>query len=238
RVNLTYINSEKLTAKNLKDKLSGVDGILVPGGFGERGVDGKLLAIQYARENNVPFFGICYGMQLAAVEFARNVCGVKDATSKEFAKEGKKQRNFVIHLMEDQKGVADKGGTMRLGAYPCHLSKGSVVKKAYKKSVIQERHRHRFEFNNKFKAIFEKNGAVFSGICEERDLVEIIEIPDHSFFVGVQFHPEFKSKPLQPHPLFTHFVKSSLENRELNNKETSTRKTKSRRSQSLETLSV
>jgi CTP synthase len=214
RVNLTYINSEKLTEKSLDKKLRDVDGILVPGGFGERGVDGKLLAIQYARENNIPFFGICYGMQLAAVEFARNVCGVKDATSKEFAEPGKKQRNFVIHLMEDQKGVSDKGGTMRLGAYSCHLEKGSVAKKAYKKSVIQERHRHRFEFNNKFKAIFEKNGAVFSGICKERDLVEILEIPDHSFFVGVQFHPEFKSKPLQPHPLFTHFVVSSLENRE------------------------
>ena len=239
RVNLTYINSEKLSKTNLSKHMKGIDGILVPGGFGERGVDGKLLAIQYARENNIPFFGICYGMQLAAVEFARNVCGVKDATSKEFAKPGKGQRNFVIHLMDDQKGLSDKGGTMRLGAFSCHLENGSVVKKAYKKTVIQERHRHRFEFNNKFKAIFEKNGAVFSGICEERDLVEIIEIPDHLFFVGVQFHPEFKSKPLQPHPLFTHFVKSSLSNRALMEESDSSvsGKKKATKSSQLETLS-
>ena len=174
-----------------------------------------MVAIQYARENNIPFFGICYGMQLAAVEFARNVCGLKNATSREFAQEVKGQRNFVIDLMQDQKSKADKGGTMRLGAFPCTLEKGSLVKKIYKKTNIQERHRHRFEFNNKFRALFEKNGMSLSGICEERDLVEIIELPDHMFFVGVQFHPEFKSKPLQPHPLFTHFVQASLENREL-----------------------
>lgn len=219
RVNITYINSEKLTDKNVAKHLAGVDGILVPGGFGERGVDGKMVAIRYARENNVPFFGICYGMQLAAVEFARNVCGLKNATSREFAEDIKGQRNFVIDLMQDQKSHADKGGTMRLGSFPCSLKKGSIVKKVYKKSLIQERHRHRFEFNNKFRAIFEKNGMDLSGICEERDLVEIIEIPDHTFFVGVQFHPEFKSKPLDPHPLFTHFVKSSLKNREITSKE-------------------
>lgn len=215
RVNITYINSEKLTSRNVAKTLANVDGILVPGGFGERGVDGKVLAIQYARENNVPFFGICYGMQLAAVEFARNVCGLKNATSREFAEKVKGQRNFVIHMMEDQKDLNDKGGTMRLGAFSCSLAKGSMVKKIYKKSVIQERHRHRFEFNNKFRALFEKNGMSLSGICEERDLVEIIEIPDHLFFVGVQFHPEFKSKPLDPHPLFTQFVKSSMKNQKL-----------------------
>ncbi len=213
KVNITYINSEKINDKNVSKNLAGVDGILVPGGFGERGVDGKMVAIRFARENNIPFFGICYGMQLAAVEFARNVCGLKNASSREFAEDLKGQRNFVIDLMSDQKKEGDKGGTMRLGAFPCTLQKGSMAKKAYKKSKIQERHRHRFEFNNKFRALFEKNGMDLSGICEERDLVEIIEIPDHTFFVGVQFHPEFKSKPLDPHPLFTQFVKASLQNR-------------------------
>lgn len=215
RVNITYINSEKLKPGNVQKQLAGVDGILVPGGFGERGAEGKMVAIQYARENNIPFFGICFGMQLAAIEFARNVCGLKNATSREFADDVKGQRNFVIHMMEDQKGLDNKGGTMRLGSFSCSLSKGSMVKKVYKKSHIQERHRHRFEFNNKFRAIFQKNGMDLSGICEERDLVEIVEISDHLFFVGVQFHPEFKSKPLDPHPLFTQFVKSSIKKREL-----------------------
>ena len=214
RVNMTYINSEKLNEGNASKLMKDIDGILVPGGFGERGHEGKMVAIQYARENNIPFFGICFGMQLAAIEFARNVCGLKNATSQEFSdKDVKGQRNFVIHMMEEQKGLETKGGTMRLGAFPCHLEKGSMVKKIYKKSQIQERHRHRFEFNNKFRALFEKNGMNLSGICQERDLVEIIEIPDHAFFVGVQFHPEFKSKPLDPHPLFTQFVKASLKNK-------------------------
>ena len=154
-------------------------------------------------------------MQLAAIEFARNVCGLKNATSREFTENVKGQRNFVIDMMEEQKGMADKGGTMRLGAFSCTLAKGSVVKKAYKKTTVQERHRHRFEFNNKYRALFKKNGMDLSGICEERDLVEIIEIADHKFFVGVQFHPEFKSKPLDPHPLFTHFVKASVDSREI-----------------------
>lgn len=216
KINITYINSENLKEGNLDKYLKGVDGILVPGGFGERGASGKLLAIGYARENNVPFFGICFGMQMAAIEFARNVCGLKNATSKEFnGDDVKGQRNFVIHMMEDQKGLNNKGGTMRLGSFACALAKGSVVKKIYKKSVVHERHRHRFEFNNKFRALFEKNGMSLSGICEERNLVEIIEIPDHLFYVGVQFHPEFKSKPLMPHPLFTQFVKSSLVRQEL-----------------------
>ena len=234
RVNVTYINSEKLTDQNLEKQLSGVDGILVPGGFGERGVEGKIAAIRFARENNIPFFGICLGMQLSAVEFARNVCGLKNASSREFAETVKGQRNLVIDLMSDQKGKdGDMGGTMRLGAFPCTLAKGSMAKKVYKKTLIQERHRHRFEFNNKFRGIFEKNGMVLSGICEDRDLVEIIEIPDHSFFVGVQFHPEFKSKPLEPHPLFTHFVKASMKHgsleKEPESKPPLKAKTKSRR---------
>lgn len=225
RVNIAYINSEKLTKGNVAKNLKDVDGILVPGGFGERGAEGKMIAIQYARENNVPFFGICFGMQLAAIEFARNVCGLKNATSREFAEQVKGQRNFVIHMMEDQKDLSNKGGTMRLGAFPCTLAKGSIVKKVYKKSTILERHRHRFEFNNKFRALFTKNGMELSGICEDRNLVEIIEIPDHSFFVGVQFHPEFKSKPLDPHPLFTQFVKSSMKNSKISEEvETKTRR--------------
>ena len=209
-VELVYINSDELNAKNVGQRLANVDGILVPGGFGERGADGKILAIQYARESNVPFFGICFGMQLAAIEFARNVCGLKNATSREFSDNVKGQRNFVINLMDEQKDIAEKGGTMRLGAFPCELAKNSLAKKAYKASSISERHRHRYEFNNKFRAIFEKNGLMLSGICRERDLVEIIEIPDNSFFVGVQFHPEFKSKPLDPHPLFTQFVSAAI----------------------------
>ena len=214
-VEVTYIDSEKITAKNVAKKLQGIDGILVPGGFGERGAEGKIATIQYARENNIPYFGICFGMQLAAIEFARNVCGLKNATSRELSPSTKGQRNFVIHLMEDQKGLSEKGGTMRLGAFGCELKKGSLARKIYKKNSISERHRHRYEFNNKFRALFEKNGMSLSGICKERDLVEIIEIPDHLFFVAVQFHPEFKSKPVDPHPLFTHFVKASLKNREM-----------------------
>ncbi len=213
RVNVTYINCEKLKANNVAKTLSGIDGLLVPGGFGERGAEGKMTAIQYARENNIPFLGICFGMQLAAIEFARHVCGLKNATSQELENNIKGQRNFVIHMMEDQKSLDNKGGTMRLGAFPCNLAKGSIAKRIYKKSNIMERHRHRFEFNNKFKGIFNKHGMTFSGLCNERNLVEIMELPEHIFFIGVQFHPEFKSKPLKPHPLFVHFIKSSLKNR-------------------------
>lgn len=210
KVNIVYIDSEKLNAKNVKNALVDVDGILVPGGFGERGVEGKISAIQYARENEVPFFGICYGMQLAAIEFARNVCGIKDATSREFAKPRKGQRNFVIDYMEEQKKVSDMGGTMRLGAYPCHLEKSSKAFEIYNSNQISERHRHRYEFNNKFRPIFDKNGMTLSGICRDRDLVEIIEIKEHPWYLAVQFHPEFKSKPMAPHPLFTSFVEASL----------------------------
>ncbi len=210
KVNVVYIDSEKLNSKNVKNALADVDGVLVPGGFGERGVEGKISAIQYARENEVPFFGICYGMQLAAIEFARNVCGIKDATSREFSKPRKGQRNFVIDYMEEQKSVADMGGTMRLGAYPCHLEKASKALEIYKSSQISERHRHRYEFNNKFRPIFDKNGMTLSGVCRDRDLVEIIEIKEHPWYLAVQFHPEFKSKPMAPHPLFTSFVEASM----------------------------
>tara|TARA_B100000749_G_scaffold28537_1_gene20056 strand:- start:49959 stop:51728 length:1770 start_codon:yes stop_codon:yes gene_type:complete len=211
KVNIAYIDSEPLNSKNVASALEGVDGILVPGGFGERGAEGKIAAIRYARENEIPFFGICLGMQMAAVEFARNVCGFKDAASHEFKKVTKGRRNLVIDFMDEQKDIEDKGGTMRLGAYPCVLKKGSRVQQIYGKKLILERHRHRYEFNNKYRPIFEKNGMNLSGICEDRDLVEIIEISDHPWFIGVQFHPEFKSKPLMPHPLFRSFIATALE---------------------------
>ena len=210
RVNVTYIDSESLNAQNVKSTLDGVNGILVPGGFGQRGAEGKIAAIRLARENRIPFFGICFGMQMAAIEFARNVCGIQDATSREFVGPKQSARNPVIDLMADQKDVRDLGGTMRLGAYPCHVVKNTRAFEAYRVANIQERHRHRYEFNNKYRARFEKKGLVLSGICRERDLVEMIEISDHPWFVGVQFHPEFKSKPLAPHPLFKNFVTASL----------------------------
>jgi CTP synthase len=212
-VEIIYVDSEKVTDKSVNHLLGQVDGILVPGGFGTRGVEGKITAIKYAREKQIPFFGICFGMQLAAIEFARNVCGIKDATSREFHAENKRNGNFVIDSMVEQRSVINKGGTMRLGAFPCAISSGTKAHHVYKTSSIMERHRHRFEFNNKYKALFEKNGMVASGLCKERDLVEIIELPDHPWFVAVQFHPEFKSKPLSPHPLFVHFVKASLQNK-------------------------
>lgn len=213
KVNVAWIDSETLTEENVAQALQDVDGILVPGGFGERGAEGKIVAIRFARENRIPFFGICFGMQLAAIEFARDVCGIKDATSREFSENHKTSRNFVIDIMEEQRGVKDKGGTMRLGSYPCTLGNGSRVREIYGKTNITERHRHRYEFNNKYRPLFEKHGMTLSGICEERDLVEIIELADHPWFVGVQFHPEFKSRPIAPHPLFQSFVEASLNER-------------------------
>ncbi len=215
KVDIIYVDSESLTSKNVGKVLSDVDGILVPGGFGERGAEGKMLAIRFARENKIPYFGICFGMQLAAIEFARHVCGIKDATSSEFIKESdqKKSRNLVIDFMNEQRGIHDKGGTMRLGVYPCTLKSNSKARHIYGAELISERHRHRYEFNNKFRSIFEKNGMVLSGVCESRDLVEIIEMPSHPWFVGVQFHPEFKSRPLKPHPLFQSFIEAAMKYR-------------------------
>ncbi len=210
RVDIIYIDSEKLNAKNASTMLKAADGILVPGGFGSRGAEGKMLAIKFAREKNIPFFGICFGMQLAAIEFARNVCGIKDATSREFVGETKRGGNIVIDSMIEQRGKVDKGGTMRLGGFHCHLKSQSLAVKIYKQTDITERHRHRFEFNNKYKDLFEKNGLRATGINQERNLVEILENTKHPWFIGVQFHPEFKSKPLKPHPLFAAFVKASL----------------------------
>jgi len=209
KVNILYIDSETLNDRNVGMALADVHGILVPGGFGERGVEGKISAIRFARENKIPFFGICFGMQLATIEFARHVCGIKDATSREFAS-SIKSKNLVIDFMEEQKNIKQKGGTMRLGAYPCSLEKGSRVRRIYDEAIVLERHRHRYEFNNRYRSLFEKRGLNLSGICEDRDLVEIVEITEHPWFVGVQFHPEFKSRPLTPHPLFTSFVAAAL----------------------------
>ena len=209
-LNITYIDSEKLTSQSITKLFSKIDGLLVPGGFGNRGVEGKLKAIKWARESGVPFFGICYGMQLAAIEFARNVCGVKHATSREWLKEGASSEDCVIDISPEQKNVNAKGGTMRLGSFPCRLEKGTLVAKAYGESLIHERHRHRYEFNNNYRPLLEKHGLVISGIFEGRDLVEIIEVKKHPWFVGVQFHPEFKSRPLDPHPLFVGFIRAAI----------------------------
>ncbi|MCD6460406.1 CTP synthase [bacterium] len=201
------IDAENITPDNVDEELGDVDGILVPGGFGDRGINGKVEAVKYARENKIPFLGICLGMQCAVIEFARNVLGYKNASSTEFAPDTPKP---VVCLMEEQAGVTDLGGTMRLGAYSCALSKNSKAFKAYKKDLIYERHRHRFEFNNTFRKEVMDNGGVLSGINKEHDLVEIMEIYDHPWFVACQFHPEFKSKPDKTHPLFRDFVSSCV----------------------------
>ena len=180
--------------------------MLIAPGFGGRGIEGKINAIKFIRENNIPYFGICLGMQCAVIEFARNVCGIEDANSGEFIKEG----NKVIDLMEDQKGVKDKGGTMRLGSYPCVLKKDTIAYRAYGSENIDERHRHRYEFNNEYRELLENKGLVLSGLSPDGQLVEIIEYPNHSFFIGVQFHPELKSRAVTGHPLFIEFVKAAL----------------------------
>lgn len=208
KVNLEFINSENLDTDNIERKLGGFDGILVAPGFGERGIAGKVEAIKYVRENNIPFFGICLGMQCAAIEFARNVVGLKGADSTEM--DGK-TKHPVISLMEGQKNVTQKGGTMRLGSYPCEISKGSIASAAYGKTKISERHRHRYEFNNKYLKQFNDNGMKATGINPNGDLVEIIELQNHPHFVGVQFHPELKSTVANPHPLFKRFVKAAKE---------------------------
>ncbi|WP_456464950.1 CTP synthase [Persephonella sp.] len=212
KVNLHWINADELTEENIDQKLGNVDGILVPGGFGERGVEGKILTAKYARENNIPYFGICLGMQVAVIEFARNVVGLKEANSTEFDPETPYP---VIDLMPDQKGVEKKGGTMRLGAYKCSLIEGTKAFEIYGQKEIYERHRHRYEFNPDFRPLLEEKGLVVSGVYKAKNLAEIIELPEdiHQWFVACQFHPEFKSKPFKPHPLFVSFVKASYENK-------------------------
>jgi len=207
RVELKMIHAETLNGSEISETLKGLSGILVAPGFGERGFEGKIKAIGFARENNIPFLGICLGMQCAVVEYARNVLGLNEANSTEM----NPQTEFpVIDLMKDQKSICTKGGTMRLGAYPCRLVDGSKVKTIYKSDMISERHRHRFEFNNKYLADFEKAGMVASGINPKDNLVEIMELKDHPWFIGIQFHPEYKSTVARPHPLFVSFVRACL----------------------------
>lgn len=206
KVEKIYVDSEELLKGNVEKYLKDVHGILVPGGFGERGIEGKILAAKYARENKIPYFGICLGMQIATIEFARNVCKLNNAHSREFDKNTK---HPVIDLMPEQKNINNLGGSMRLGAYPCVIKPHTNAFAAYNKKEISERHRHRYEFNNSYREIFTKKGAVFSGICPENNLVEIFEIKDHPWFLGCQFHPELKSKPHEPHPLFVDFIKAA-----------------------------
>jgi CTP synthase len=207
RVEVVHIDSVEVTKSNAATLLSKFDGVIVPGGFGNRGIEGKIAAIQFIREQKIPFLGICLGMQLAAVEFARNVLGLKDATSHEFNDDAE---HLVIHLMDEQKSVTTKGGTMRLGAYPCRIEDGSKASAAYGRAQISERHRHRFEFNNKYRSKFEENKILFSGVSPDNLLVEIMELRDHPWFVGCQFHPELKSSPMNPHPLFRDLIAASL----------------------------
>ena len=206
KVNIKLIDSETINSENVSKKLSDLDGIIVPGGFGNRGIEGKIETIKYARENNIPFLGICLGMQMTVVEFARNVLGLKDANSAEFSET---TQNPVIHIMEDQKEIDKKGGTMRLGAYPCILKDGTMAKELYGVEKIQERHRHRFEYNNDYKEILEKAGLICSGTSPDGKLVEIVELKNHPYFIAGQFHPELKSRPNRPAPLFVGLVKSA-----------------------------
>ncbi|MGN1050731.1 MAG: CTP synthase [Acutalibacteraceae bacterium] len=207
-VEIKWVDTELITEYTVNDLLSDVDGILIPGGFGSRGVEGKITAAKYAREKDIPYLGICLGMQVAVIEFARNVLNYEDANSGELAPES---LHKVIDIMEEQMGVVTKGGTMRLGAYPCVIKKGSIMEKAYKKDEIAERHRHRYEFNNDFRKEFEEKGMKITGTSPNGMLVEAVEIPANKFFVGVQYHPEFKSRPTSAHPLFREFIKASLE---------------------------
>ena len=207
RVDIKWVDSETVTPENVDDVLSDVSGILVPGGFGNRGIEGMILAAKYARENHLPYLGICLGMQIAVIEFARHALNIENATSGEFAEDCPK----VIDFMPDQHGNIPKGGTMRLGAYPCVLKSGSVIEKAYGKKEISERHRHRYEFNNDYREMFENSEMDICGTSPDGRLVECVEIPSEKFYVGVQFHPEFKSRPNKAHPLFVGFVTASIE---------------------------
>ena len=219
-VNLRYVNSENVDDSNVAATFAGCDGILVPGGFGYRGVEGKIAAIRYTRENRIPFFGICLGMQCAVIEFARHVAGLEDANSEEF---DPLSAHKVIYLMtewfdfrtknlEKRDAESDKGGTMRLGAYPCKIIPDTRAFEAYGKELVEERHRHRYEFNNAFKDLLEEKGMVFSGTAPDGSLMEIVELPDHPWFLGCQFHPEFKSRPMAAHPLFREFIKAAKNN--------------------------
>jgi CTP synthase len=197
------IDSEQLHADNIEAELGGLSGILIPGGFGQRGVEGKILAARYAREKKLPYFGICLGMQIAMIEFARNVCGLDGANSREF---NDQTPHAVIDLLATQKTITSMGGTMRLGAYTCRLTAGTKTAELYGVEQISERHRHRYEVNNKYRDLFKEHGLEFAGLSLDSRLVEMIELPEHPFYIGCQFHPEFKSRPLEPHPLFRGFI--------------------------------
>ena len=207
KVNLCFIDSEQVEQEGIKDQFDGIGGILVPGGFGERGIEGMIRAINYARVHGIPYFGICLGMQLAVVEYARHVCNLEKANSTEFDQETPYP---VIDFLPEQKNITNKGGTMRLGAYPCILGQETFAREAYGRNEISERHRHRYEFNNEHKEILVKNVLRVTGTSPDGHLVEITEIEKHPWFLGCQFHPEFKSKPTRPHPLFVKFIEASL----------------------------
>jgi len=206
-INIRWIDSETITKENVEDMLADLDGVIVPGGFGNRGIEGMILAADYAREHQIPYFGICLGMQIGVITFARNVMGIKDAHSGEFDEQC---AHKVIDFMPGQSEEIEKGGTLRLGSYPCSIKAGTKMEACYGASLIHERHRHRYEFNNEYREEMERAGLVISGTSPDGRLVEAIELPDHPFFVGVQFHPEFKSRPNQAHPLFRGFISAAL----------------------------
>ncbi len=207
-VKIKWVDSEKVTDKNAHTVFEGISGILVPGGFGGRGIEGKICAARYAREQDISYLGICLGMQVAVIEYARSVLGMKDANSSEFVEDGK---HSVIALMPDQQGNIPKGGTMRLGAYPCKIKPGTVMERAYGAEEVSERHRHRYEFNNAYRGRFEQNGMAVTGTSPDNRLVETVEIPKNRFFIGVQYHPEFKSRPNKAHPIFREFIRAAAE---------------------------
>ncbi|RPH74502.1 CTP synthase, partial [bacterium] len=207
RIRFHYIDAEQIEEAGVSDALSHLDGILVPGGFGERGTKGKIETVRFAREKNIPFFGICLGLQIAVIEYARNVANISHATSQEFEPTAK---HLVVHMMEDQKHVRKKGGTMRLGTYPCVLKKDTLAGRVYAKSQIMERHRHRYEVNNAYRDKLAQAGLVFSGLSPDNELVEMIELAEHPYFLACQFHPEFLSRPLEPHPMFLGFIEAAL----------------------------
>jgi CTP synthase len=212
KLTVTWIEAEGLEEPNYEEQLRGFDGILVPGGFGKRGIEGMLNAIRYARERGIPYSGICLGMQTACIEYARNVCGLAGANSSEF---DPATPHRVIYKLRELTGVEEMGGTMRLGAWTCLLEPGSMAANAYGKTEISERHRHRYEFNREYEALLTGGGLQISGTTPDTTYVEIVEIPGHPFFLGCQFHPEFKSRPLEPHPLFREFIVASYKNRQL-----------------------
>ncbi len=210
KVEIQWIDSEQINEQTVAEIVGDLDGVIVPGGFGNRGIEGKILTAKYCRENNIPYLGICLGMQVAVIDFARNVCGLADANSGEF---DELSRNKVIDFLPDQSHQIDKGGTLRLGAYPCKIAAGSVMERCYKKPEIYERHRHRYEFNNDYRQRLTEAGLVISGTSPDGNIVETVEVPENDFFVGVQFHPEFKSRPNRPHPLFLGLIEAALKDK-------------------------